>query len=161
MQHLKIYSLAFLLASPALALESDRQQKVTLDGGGCVTNYKNNSTECPNGITITQGSMVIKAKYGLINHENKGIQSVKMTGEPAHFEQKMDSGELMVIKAQAMDYIKEDEKIYLNGSVVITSELGVTRGETMEINLLTQEISSVSDDPEERFFMEITPDKQQ
>ncbi len=162
MQNLTLSSLLlWLVWSPAQALESDRKQKITLDGGGCILRTKDNNTECPNGLTIKQGTMVIKGDYGLIHHKDRGIESVKMTGKPAHFEQKMDSGELMVIKANQMDYVKADEKIYLNGAVQVSSDMGVSRGEAMEINLLTQEISSLTDDPDQRFYMEIEPDDKQ
>lgn len=162
MQNLTLSSLLLMaVCHPVAALESDRKQKITLDGGGCVLRTKDNHTECPKGLIIKQGTMVIKGDYGLIHHKDKGIESVKMTGQPAHFEQKMDSGELMVIKANQMDYIKADEKIYLKGAVKVTSDMGVSRGESMEINLLTQEISSLTDDPNQRFFMEIEPDDKQ
>ena len=127
-------------------------------GSGCVTRQKEQQTECPNGLTVKQGSMVIKAKYGLIDHQKKGIQNIKMTGTPVHFEQKMETGELMVILAKKMDYVKKDETIYLKGDVKITSDMGVTTGQEMEINLLTQEISSLSENPDQQFHMEIVPD---
>lgn len=157
MQNL-VASLLLSMTATSWALDSDRKENITLDGGGCVTNQKTYKTECPNGLVIKQGTMRIKAKYGLISHKDKGIQSIKMTGTPAHFEQKMESGELMVILAKQMDYIKDEEKIYLKGDVKITSDMGTTSGKEMEINLLTQEISSVSDDPEQQFHMEIVPD---
>ena len=127
MQNLTL-SLLLLTTVSSWALENDRTQKITLDGGGCVTRQKTYQTECPKGLTIKQGSMVIKAQFGLIDHKNKGVQSIKMTGNPVHFEQTMDSGELMVILAKKMDYIKADEKIYLKGDVKITSDMGVTTG---------------------------------
>ena len=157
MQNLTV-SFLLLFVTASWALESDRKQKIILDGGGCIQRAKLGQTECPKGLVIKQGSMTIKAKYGLIDHKNKGVQSIKMTGAPAHFEQKMESGELMVILANQMDYVKKDEKIYLKGDVKITSDMGVTTGQEMEINLLTQEISSLSENPDQQFHMEIVPD---
>ncbi len=157
-QALSVAAILLFTTSAAWALDSDRKQKITLDGGGCVLRQKQQQTECPKGLTVKQGSMIIKAQYGLIGHQNKGVNSINMTGSPVRFEQKMESGELMVILAKKMDYIKAEEKIYLKGDVEITSDMGVTRGQEMEINLLTQEISSVSDDPDQQFHMEIVPD---
>ncbi len=157
MQNFKLGFVFLIMNAQVWAIKSDQQQKITVDGGGCVMRPQDNNTECPNGIVIKQGTMVIRGAYGLIYHEKKGVQKIKMSGSPVHFEQTMDSGDLLVIKAKQMDYIKADEKIYLKGDVNIVSEIGLTKGEEMEIDLLTQEISSVSEDPDHRFYMEIEP----
>ena len=158
MQNLKIKLIAslFLITSgPLFALEADRKAKIVVQGPGCVSKLKLNQTECKKGLTIEQGSMLIKATYGIIYHQDKGVQRVEMKGDQVYMEQMMDDGDKMVIKANEMDYAKVENKVYLKGLVSITSSIGVTTGEEIEFDLLSQEITAVGEDAEQQFRMEI------
>ncbi len=159
MQNLKISTLLVFtfIAGHCLALESDRKAKIIIQGPGCVLKAKINQTECQKGLTIEQGSLLIKSTYGLIHHHDKGIQNVLMTGNQVYMEQMMDDNTKMVIKANEIDYKKEVEKVYLKGNVNITSSLGVTTGEEIELDLKTQEIKAVGEENTEQFRMEIDP----
>ena len=44
------------------ALESDRQQKITLEGNGCISKLNIGQTECPKGMVIRQGSLKIESE---------------------------------------------------------------------------------------------------
>lgn len=156
MQNLKTkFTLALLLFSTGLwALDSDRKAKIVIQGPGCVTKLKDNQTECKKGLTIEQGSLLIKSTYGMINHKDKGIESVLMKGDQVYMEQMMEDQDKMVIMANQIDYRKDAEKVYLLGNVSIKSSIGVTTGENIEFDLKTQEIISAGDD-NKQFRMEI------
>ncbi len=156
MQNLRIKVLMVLcvLANTSWALDSDRTAKIIIQGPGCKIKFGLKQTECLNGLTIEQGSLLIKSTYGLIKHQDKGIGSVLMKGEQVHMEQLMEGGDKMIIKANEIDYKKAEEIVYLSGNVSITSSIGVTTGEQLEFNLKTQEIIS-SDDMQQPFRMEI------
>jgi len=143
--------LAFI-ANCTYALESDRQAKVVVQAPlGCVSKLKLNQTECKNGLTIEQGSMLIKSRYGLIQHSKEGVVSVLMKGDQVYMEQLMDDQELMVIKANEINYQKAEEKVYLKGHVSIVSSIGVTTGEDIEFDLKTQEINAQGEDNSQQF----------
>lgn len=156
MQNLKIKTLIALcvLTPCSWALDSDRTAKVIIQGPGCKIKLKDNETECLKGLTIEQGSLLIKSTYGLIKHKDKGIGSVLMQGDQVYMEQLMEGGDKMVMKANEVDYRKAAEKVYLSGQVSISSSIGVTTGEKMEFDLKTQEIISSGDD-NQQFRMEI------
>lgn len=160
MQNLKIKSVLALLffAGYSEALESDRNAKIIIQGPGCVLKAKINQTECQKGLTIEQGSMLIKSTYGLIHHHDKGVQNVLMKGNQVYMEQMMDDNTKMVIKANEIDYKKKEEKVYLKGNVHITSSLGVTTGEEIEFDLKSQEIKAIGEESTEQFRMEIDPE---
>lgn len=157
MQNLKINIsiLLLLVASSSWSLDSDRNEKVIIEGPGCVTKLKANQTECLKGLTIEQGSLLIKSTYGLINHKNKGIENVLMKGDQVYMEQLMEDQDKMVIKANQIDYRKAEEKVYLEGKVSITSSIGVTTGENIEFDLKTQEITTSGEAGKQQFRMEI------
>ncbi len=156
MQNLKIRTviLLFIISPSCWALDSDRTAKIVIQGPGCKTQLKENQTECLKGLTIEQGSLLIKSTYGLIKHQDKGIDSVLMKGQQVYMEQLMEDRKKMTIKANQIDYQKNAEKVFLKGDVKITSSIGVTTGENLEFNLKTQEIISVGEE-EQPFKMEI------
>ncbi len=138
------------------ALESDRQQKITLSGDGCISKLNLGQTECPKGMLIRQGSLKIESDYGLITHEGKLIATVKMTGSPVTMEQQMDDGSRMVIRANQIDFDYQSEIAFLKGDVRIENNIGVSTGEAMEFNLKTQEVKAVGEN-NQQFRLEIDP----
>ncbi len=160
MQNLKIKTVLVLLliAGHSVALESDRKAKIIIQGPGCVSSLKSNQTECKKGLTIEQGSMLIKSSYGLIHHQDKTVQKVVMTGNQVYMEQMMDDNSKMVIKADEIDYRKKEEKVYLKGHVSINNAIGLTTGEEIEFDLKTQEITALGEDSKQQFRMEIDQD---
>jgi lipopolysaccharide export system protein LptA len=160
MQNLKIKIVLVLtvLAGHALALESDRKAKIIIQGPGCVSSLKNNQTECKKGLTIEQGSMLIKSNYGLIHHQDKTVQKVVMKGEQAYMEQMMDDNTKLIIQANEIDYRKIEEKVYLKGNVTINNSIGTTTGNEIVFDLKTQEITAVGEENTQQFRMEIDQD---
>lgn len=157
MQNLKINILASLLlvSGASGALESDRQANIVIHGPGCVSKLKIDQTECQKGLTIEQGSLLIKSTYGLIHHKNKGIESVLMKGDQVYMEQLMDDGEKMVIMANQIDYKKSIDKVFLKGNVSIKSAIGVTTGEDIEFDMKSQEITALGEETTQQFRLEI------
>ena len=156
MQNLKIKACLVFCAmtTTSWALDSDRTAKIVIQGPGCKTKMKENLTECLKGLTIEQGSLLIKSTYGLIKHKDKGLGSVLMKGDQVYMEQLMEDGDKMVIKANEIDYQKAAEKVFLSGNVSISSSIGMTTGENLEFNLKTQEIISTGES-QQPFRMEI------
>jgi len=157
MQNLKVKCVVLLMLSAwqVKALDSDRTAKIVIQGPGCVSKLKLNQTECQKGLTIEQGSLLIKSAYGLIHHADKGISRVEMKGQQVYMEQLMEDNDKMVIKADEVDYHKAKDKVYLTGNVSITSAIGVTTGEAIEFDLATQEITAAGNETTQQFRMEI------
>lgn len=138
------------------ALESDRRQKITLEGNGCISKLNIGQTECPKGMVIRQGSLKIESDYGLIIHQDKQIATVKMTGSPVRMQQQMDDGTQMTVRANQIDFDYQAETAYLKGDVRIENNIGISTGEAMEFNLKTQEVKAVGEQ-NQQFRLEIDP----
>lgn len=149
--------LAYSLTAPAL--ETDRNQKLTLEGEPCTSNQSQGLTECEN-LIIRQGTMKITADFGSIKHQQQGIKEINMRGRPVYFEQDLESGKKMTIVAQQINYHKKTEIVRLQKAVKIVGDLGIITGEDITFNLLTQELSSQSnnDQNSQKFHMEIPPE---
>ncbi|MCX7544599.1 lipopolysaccharide transport periplasmic protein LptA [Marinicella gelatinilytica] len=155
--HRKIVILGLLFLSfSVLSLESDRQQKITLEGDGCISKLNIGQTECPKGMVIKQGSLMISSDYGLITHKDNQIATVLMTGSPVRMEQQMDDGSQMYVQAKKIDFDYQAQKAFLNGDVRIENNIGISTGDAMEFNLETQEIKAIGDQSQ-RFHLEIDP----
>ncbi|MFC3193567.1 LptA/OstA family protein [Marinicella sediminis] len=157
MRNLKLNGLLMLtvFSLPAVGLDTDRSAKIVIQGPGCVSKLKLNQTECQKGLTIEQGSLLIRSSYGLIHHQGKGVTRVEMKGQQVYMEQLMENNDKMVIKADEIDYLKAEDKVFLTGNVSITSAIGVTTGEAIEFDLQTQEITAAGEDTGQQFKMVI------
>jgi len=157
--NVKTWAIQFLIlalfSGGALALDSDREANIVIEGPGCVTNFKSQQTECQKGLSITQGSLLIQSAYGLIHHQSKQVSNVLMKGQPVYMEQMLESGDKMIIKAEQVDYKKDQDKVFLDGDVSIQSGIGLTTGQSMIFDLNTQEITSNGDEEDQPFQMVI------
>ena len=81
---------------------------------------------------------------------------VKMTRAPVHMQQQMDDGTLMTIQAKQIDFDYQAETAYLKGDVRIENNIGISTGEAMEFNLITQEVKAVGEQ-NSQFRLEIDP----
>lgn len=151
-----IVLLALMFSVTAVALESDRKQKISLEGAGCISKIKLGQTECPNGMLIKQGSLLIEADYGLITHNDNQIETVLMKGRPVHMQQTMDDQTIMHIRANEINFLYNTEIAILTGDVIIKNNMGVSTGEAMEFNLQTQELKAVGEN-NQPFRLEIDP----
>jgi Uncharacterized protein conserved in bacteria len=145
-----------ILSFSALALESDRKQKITLEGDGCISKLNIGVTECPNGMVIQQGSLKIESAYGLITHQDSQIATVEMTGSPVTMQQQMDDGTQMTVRANQIDFDYQAEIAFLKGDVRIENNIGISTGEAMEFNLVSQEVKAVGEQ-NQQFRLEIDP----
>lgn len=145
-----------MLAFSVSALDSDRQQKITLEGDGCISKLTIGQTECPQGMVIKQGSLNIKSSYGLITHIDNQIDTVLMKGFPVQMQQQMDDGSQMNVRANEIIFDYQLEKAFLSGDVRIENNIGISTGEAMEFNLKTQEIKAVGQQ-NQQFRLEIDP----
>ncbi len=153
-------SLMLLAGTSLLALESDRKQKIVLDGPSCKLQLKEQITVCNAGLTIRQGTLLIKSGKATIHHRDNQIDRIEMSGSPVYFEQQISAEDgAMEITAQRMDYRRAEDKIFMRGDVKIISSVGVTRGETMEFDLLTQEVTAGGESGGQQFHMVIDPEQ--
>jgi lipopolysaccharide export system protein LptA len=106
--------LGVLLSGSALALSTDRSQplqivanKATIDNVKGIAIYEGN-------VVVTQGSIRIDANVITINYTQKqDIEKVVADGKPAHFKQRLDSGDDIKAKAMQMEYNAIKSMLYL------------------------------------------------
>lgn len=108
--------LASMLATPALAKQSDRNQQIKVGADHFESSQDTGITTLTGHVVITQGTLKATASKGTAHANDQGrTERIVLDGQPAHLQQRMDDGSLMRAHADTIDYQVNGETITLNG----------------------------------------------
>lgn len=94
----------------AQALKNDTDQPINIDSGSQSLDMNTNTVVFADGVTITQGSIIVKAnKVTIVRQEGKK-ETLDAVGSPVTFQQTLDDGKPVNGKGSSVKY----EKIKLN-----------------------------------------------
>src|SRR5690606_3051065 len=105
-----------LVAAPADARRSDRNQPMDIDAGRQVGTLDDSGPIVfSGGVVITQGSMHVEASRAEITTRGGDIQRVVLSGSPATMRQEMDDGSPMTARGNTIDYNVCTEPVVIPG----------------------------------------------
>lgn len=141
---LLVLVLAAALAVPAavLARSSDRNQPMDIDAGH--TDYSLDDSKpatLSGGVTITQGTLDIRASTAVISQRGGDPTRVVLTGSPVTLKQQMDDGTPMTATATKIDYDLVTEVVVFTGKVDIRQPRGNLSGERVTYNMRTNQVT--------------------
>ena len=94
-----LYKTAFLAAiltagslQTAHALDSDRNQPISIEADQGSLDQKNQVTVFSGNVQIKQGSLQMKAQSVRVSQDRSGNQTMLATGSPVYFRQQLDGG---------------------------------------------------------------------
>ena len=129
-------ALCLLLAGPALAKSSDRNQPMDIGAAHADAILTDDGDAKLSGnVVITQGTLSVNADDAVVSRRNGDIQSVTLTGAPATLSQLNDNGERMTAKASKIVYDTISEVITMTGGVVVNQPRGNLKGEMIKYDL--------------------------
>jgi lipopolysaccharide export system protein LptA len=129
-------ALCLLLAGPALAKSSDRNQPMDIGAAHADAILTDDGDAKLSGnVVITQGTLSVNADDAVVSRKNGDIQSVTLTGAPATLSQLNDNGERMTAKASKIVYDTISEVITMTGGVVVNQPRGDLKGEMIKYDL--------------------------
>ncbi|WP_372863460.1 lipopolysaccharide transport periplasmic protein LptA [Spongiibacter sp.] len=106
------------IASAAQALPEDRRQAINLSSDKAT--YENNRGIYTGNVSMSQGSLKIRADKLIIVESDRKVQTVIAHGSPAHFEQQPRADEgVVVASARLIEYSLEAEEILLQKDATI------------------------------------------
>ena len=131
-------ALALLIAGPALAKSTDRNQPMDIaaDRTDAILTDDGDARLAGN-VVITQGTLNVNADNALVTRKNGDIDEVVLTGAPATLSQLNDNGERMTAKASKIVYTLSTDLIVMTGGVVVDQPRGNLRGEMIKYDLTT------------------------
>jgi lipopolysaccharide export system protein LptA len=131
-------ALALLLAGPALAKSTDRNQPMDIAADRTDAILTDDGDARLNGnVVITQGTLNVNADNALVTRKNGDIDEVTLTGNPATLSQLNDNGERMTARAAKIVYTLSTDLIVMTGGVVVDQPRGNLRGEMIKYDLTT------------------------
>ena len=131
-------ALCLLLAGPALAKSTDRNQPMDIaaDHTDAILTDDGDARLAGN-VVITQGSLSVNADNALVTRKAGDIEEVTLTGAPATLSQLNDNGERMTARASKIVYTLSTDLIVMTGGVVVNQPRGNLKGEMIKYDLTT------------------------
>ncbi|TWI09468.1 lipopolysaccharide transport periplasmic protein LptA [Aerolutibacter ruishenii] len=141
---LPAFVLAAALALPqaALARSSDRNQPMDIDAGHVDHSLDDSKpATLSGGVTITQGTLDIRASTAVITQRGGDPTRVLLTGAPVTLKQQMDDGTPMTATANRIDYDLTTEIVVFTGNVDIRQPRGTLGGQRVVYNMRTNQVT--------------------
>lgn len=141
-----LFLLCVLLSGQAFAKSTDRAEgmDISADRSDALLTDDGESSISGN-VTITQGSLQIKADKALVTRTKGDTSKVTLTGNPARMQQINDNGELMKASAKQITYFILTEQISLSGNVIIDQPRGSMRGESIRYDIKSGRLTGGGD----------------
>ena len=136
---LALATLAFAAGAPART--SDRNQPMDIEAAHQVCGLGANDSCTYTDVTMTQGTLRIKAAKAVIQQVNGDMSRVQMTGGVT-LRQQLDDGTDFDSKSSAVDYDLRNEVVVFTGNVGITQNRGTLNGERVVYNMKTGQVES-------------------
>ncbi len=131
------------VALPAFARDGDRNQPMDIDAGRQEGTLDGNSINVlSGGVTITQGTLDIRADRADIHQRGGEVVRAVLTGKQALLKQQMDDGSPMTAKADRIDYDMTTDVVLLTGNYTVTTPRGSTTGQRLTYDLKSGRIES-------------------
>ena len=149
-----------LTALPVLswALSSDRQQpmlieadRVELDDATGISIYRGR-------VKVVQGTLQLTGETMTVHNKGNEVDRVIIEGTPATYQQRPDNKDQDVhAKALRMEYYTNPETIILLKQAEVEQQGDVLRSERIEYDMVKDQVSAGTDQPDERVHITIQP----
>jgi lipopolysaccharide export system protein LptA len=131
------------------ALSTDRDQPVRIDAGSASLDHQNRIATYRDNVVIVRGSLRITGDLVTMRFdEGYDLATLVAEGEPAHFEQQLDSGPMQKGEAARIEYRVEDGAMIFAGSAQIAQGEFRMRAERIDYDSVTGSIQGVADESE-------------
>ena len=134
----------FLLSTShtAFALKGDVEKPVHINADSVLFNKSKGLAVYEGNVSITQGSLEIKAYKIEITAPNNEIQKIIATGNPVSFKQKMDDGKAAKGSANRFVYLVKDKRIVMDGSAQLSQNNDNFSSNHIEYSIRTGELKA-------------------
>ena len=132
---------AAAFAAGAGARTSDRNQPMDLEAAHQVCGLGANDSCTYTDVTLTQGSLRVKAGRAVVQQVNGDMSRVLMSGG-ATLQQTLDDGNQIHATAGNIDYDLKTEVVVFTGNVEIRQLRGTLNGQRVVYNMKTNQVES-------------------
>ncbi len=125
----------------AAARSSDRNQPMDLEAAHQVCGLGANDSCTYTDVTMTQGTLRVKAGKAVVQQVNGDMSRVLMSGG-ANLQQILDDGNQINATASNIDYDLKTEVVVFTGNVEIRQFRGTLNGQRVVYNMKTNQVES-------------------
>jgi lipopolysaccharide export system protein LptA len=130
-----LLGLLLIVAMPASALKTDREQEMTVNADQSSSTA--DRTELTGNVKIDQGSLKIRAGHAIVDQSDGDISRVIFDGAPATLQQEVENQGLMRAEAANIEYLLAEDKVVLSGNVRIERPRGTMKSERVVYHVKT------------------------
>ncbi len=151
---------ALLLCGTVSAKESDFAEKVYVDAVKQVAEMQDNRITFEQDVTITQGTIKIKAdKVVVIRSGEKGAEVMTAYGKPATFFQILDNGKPVNAHGNSIRYELKNRLVTITGNGQLKQEDSQVNGDLIRYDIVKQKMIAESKTPNQRVKTVFLPDQ--
>lgn len=133
-----LFAVVLLGTSNVYALESDRQQPISIEADQGSLDQKNQVTTFSGNVIIKQGSLNIRAANVRVSQDKKGNQTMNATGTPVKFSQQLENKGTVEGQGNNVEYESATGLVKLMGRAKVQRGGDVVQGETITYNMRTE-----------------------
>lgn len=134
----------------AMAGKDDFKQPVLVDSDRQNIDLKTNTTVFDKNVSVSQGSLSIRADRLLATRQDKKGKEVYIaTGHPARYQQTLDNGKPILAEANEITYDVDAKMLVLKGNAMLTQNNSQVAGETIRFDLINQTLEAERSDKEQ------------
>jgi lipopolysaccharide export system protein LptA len=131
-----------LLAGPAQALKSDRDQPVSIDADNMEIDMETGVRTYTGNVVITQGTLVIRGDKIVVRYDDGTVKDATSFGKPATFKQRPDGKDEDVKgRAPKMYLDKVADKLFMYEDAVLIQGKDTIHGKEIHYNLATNKMT--------------------
>jgi lipopolysaccharide export system protein LptA len=127
-----------LLAAPAHALKSDRQQPLDVKADATGGSLGDGLATLEGNVEIRQGTLLIRADRATVEKVEGRVRRFELTGEPVHLQQEIEQEGLVSAEAQRVDYEVATGLVTLTGNADVDHPQYQISGEILRYDMNAQ-----------------------
>lgn len=133
---------SIIIAAPVLALKSDIEQPVKIDADSVSFNKSKGLAVYEGNVSISQGTLVIKASKIQIDAPNNEISKITANGSPVIFQQKMDDGKIAKGTANLIQYQVKAKRLVMDGNASLSQDADTFNSNHIEYAINSGELKA-------------------
>ena len=151
-----------LLALPAMAKQTDYQQKIYVDSKRQLAELGDNKVSFIDEVTINQGTIKISAdKVEVLRKGDKGAEEMIAYGNPATFFQILDNGKPVQASAKQLHYKLKEKLVIMTGQAELKQEDNRVSSDVIRYDIQKQQMAAESTSKGSRVKTIFLPDQVQ
>lgn len=155
-------SLAWILSAclpmSALALTSDADQPIHIEGDDAEIDQANETIVYTGNVEVVQGTLRVRGDKMVVKIAGDQVQQITTIGVPARYSQELEDNQGEVkAHADSIVYYTALERIYLNGAASLLQKGNELHGESIRYDIVNGKVDASAGNKPGRVRMQLDP----